>query len=42
MYLINTTDPQERLRELIEIRDDLNNTLSVLLLWTSAIVVLFF
>lgn len=31
MYLTNTTDSQERLRQLIEIRDDLNNRLSVLI-----------
>ena len=31
MYIFNTTDPQERLQQLIDIREDLNNRLSVLI-----------
>ena len=31
MYIFNTTDPQERLQQLIGIREDLNNRLSVLI-----------
>ncbi len=30
MHIFNTTDPQERLLQLIDIREDLNNRLSVL------------
>jgi hypothetical protein len=30
MYIFNNTDPQERLQQLIDIREDLNNRLSVL------------
>ena len=28
MYIFNTTDPQERLQQLIDIREDLNNALT--------------
>ena len=31
MYIFNTTDPQEQLQQLIDIREDLNNRLSVLI-----------
>ena len=30
MYIFNTTDPQERLQQLIDIREDQNKVLSVL------------
>ena len=31
MYIFNTTDPQERLQQINDIREDMNNRLSVLI-----------